>query len=455
MSSLTEDEGPEWEAEQQKREIRLNTGREGAHAAMPFQCETCWMRNLEGRDPVSGQDDKYISCLRRANLDAMVSKAPSTIKSHVRRIEDTINNCAAIHKTPYFAPRGPFPLEDQVGMGWAVDLLMKSLTGKGRIKKFIQWDAMRNLRATFTKTWSSSPQAIEEGATFSGNAARIRFTSCPSQSEWFGDFLAGAEDRMGYETRNQKFLPIPVVLKQLELIKRDAEEAEDEEEAKFLWKAGALICILTAGALRGHEGFYLDLHATRQHLETGRAGIVPKDVLKRQLFAEHECRNLPEICICLMGKFKARTGERCHSIILANETMSGLKVRWWVEKLIQICESEGRVTGYAFRAPNGGTPSSAEYNDLVRKYLKEIQDDFPSLFSPDEDLMRYGISRTYRKTAETRARRAGIHKDLCEAMCRWRTFEDAKGKRPREVMADHYADARELASLTWRHVYAL
>ena len=77
------------------------------------------------------------------------------------------------------------------------------------------------------------------------------------------------------------------------------------------------------------------------------------------------------------------------------------------------------------------------------------------IFSPDEDISRYGISRSYRKAADTRARRAGILKDEVEAMCRWRTFEEAKGKRPREQMADHYADARELAPLTWKFVYAL
>ena len=176
--------------------------------------------------------------------------------------------------------------------------------------------------------------------------------------------------------------------------------------------------------------------------------MVPRDVLKGQIFPEDECQNLPEVCICLMGKFKARTGERCHSIILANETLSGLQVRWWIEKLIHICKIEGRTTGYAFRGSAGGPPPAAEYNDAVRRYLKEIQEDFPDMFSLDEDLMRYGISHTYRKALETHARRAGIHKDLCEAMCRWRTFEEAKGKRPREVMPDHYADARELAPLT-------
>ena len=70
-------------------------------------------------------------------------------------------------------------------------------------------------------------------------------------------------------------------------------------------------------------------------------------------------------------------------------------------------------------------------------------------------LGRYGISRSYHKGADTRARRAHFLKDEVEAMCRWRTFEEAKRKRPREPMADHYADARELAPLTWKLVYAL
>lgn len=454
MATLEDDEGEAWEAEQEKREARLNTGKNGAHVVMPFQCELCWMRNLEGRNIALPHDERYVACLRRANLDAIASKAKSTIAGHIGRIKATIKSCATINRTPYFAPRGPFPLEDQVGMGWAVDLLMRSLTAKGRIKKYIQWDAMRNLRATFTKTWTSSPQAIAEGASFSGNASKIRFTSCPSQSEWFGDFLSGAEDRMGYDTRNQKFIPIPVVLKQLEMIKRDA-DAADGEEANFLYKVGALICILTAGALRGHEGFYFDLASTRKYLDKGRNGVVPNDVTKKTILTEQECANLPEVCICLMGKFKARTGERCHSIILANESLSGLQVRWWVEKLILVAEMEGRKRGYGFNNADGSQASSDEYNAAVRHYLKEVQTYHPNIFSPDEDISRYGISRSYRKAADTRARRAGILKDEVEAMCRWRTFEEAKGKRPREPMADHYADARELAPLTWKFVYAL
>jgi hypothetical protein len=146
-------------------------------------------------------------------------------------------------------------------MGLAVDMLMKSLVAKGRIGDHIQFDTMQETRSTYTKMWESSPVGIAEGSSFSGNASKIRFTSCPSQSVWFDDFLLGAEDRMGYNTQKQKYLPIPVVVEQLRLIKRDASLPENPQSST-LFRLGALICILTAGSLRGHEGFYTNLTAT-------------------------------------------------------------------------------------------------------------------------------------------------------------------------------------------------
>lgn len=151
----------------------------------------------------------------------MAGRAKSTVEAHVGRIAETIRYCRLINKTPRLEPRGPFPLGDLVGMGLAVDMLMKSLVAKGQIGTHIQFDTMQETRSTYTKMWESSPTGIAEGSSFSGNASKIRFTSCPSQSVWFGDFLLGAEDRMGYDMRKQKYLPIPVVVEQLRLIKRD------------------------------------------------------------------------------------------------------------------------------------------------------------------------------------------------------------------------------------------
>ena len=66
--------------------------------------------------------------------------------------------------------------------------------------------SMRDVRKTYTKTYDSLPQGASEGSSFSGNASKVRFTNCPTQSVWFSDFLLGAEDRMGYDTKKQKYL---------------------------------------------------------------------------------------------------------------------------------------------------------------------------------------------------------------------------------------------------------
>ena len=400
------------------------------------------------------RDHKYIQCIRRASLDAMAGKAKSTVAAHVRRLKENIRVCALIGRTPHLPDRGPMPLEDNVGMGWAVDLLMKSITSKGRITAHIQFDSMRQLRATFTKMWSSSPRAIAEGASFSGNAAKVRFTSCPSQSEWFGDFLVGAEDRMGYDTRKQVYLPIGAIVEQLRRVRRDAEEGSTEQ-ARLLYKFGALIAILTAGSLRGHEGLFLDLAATRKYIDQGRSGVIPTNVLKRAILSEQECSQLPEVCICLIGKFKGETGERYHSIVVANVSQSGLDTRWWLEKLLEVCAEEGRQTGYAFADALGEPLDTAELNALVRHYLQEMHSDDPERFNLNEDVARYGISRTYRKSSESRARRAGIKEEEVKVMNRWKSIEAAHGRRPRHAMMDHYADARALSSITWKYSYAL
>jgi hypothetical protein len=55
-------------------------GVEGGHLCIPFQCRVCWMRNLEGRDPIEGVDNCYMACIKHANINAMAGKLPFTIE---------------------------------------------------------------------------------------------------------------------------------------------------------------------------------------------------------------------------------------------------------------------------------------------------------------------------------------------------------------------------------------
>jgi hypothetical protein len=180
-----------------KRQEQMRTGVEGAHLCILFQCEVCWVRNLEGRDPRGESDEVYLAFIRCANLDAMLGKSPHTIRVHRRETIAVFENSRLIGKTPAYHPRGPFPVGNPVGMSLAVDMLIKSLVAKGRIVDHVHFSTLWKLQGTYTKNWESSPAGVTEGASFAKGASWICPTSCPAQSKWFHDFLQGMEHRMG------------------------------------------------------------------------------------------------------------------------------------------------------------------------------------------------------------------------------------------------------------------
>ena len=96
MMEITDQAGNSWHKEK-ARQIRFNTGVKCAHVCIPFQCEGCWIRNLEGRD-ILDSDQLYIKCIRRANLNAMAEKSHLTIGGHRREIVANIKRCELIGK---------------------------------------------------------------------------------------------------------------------------------------------------------------------------------------------------------------------------------------------------------------------------------------------------------------------------------------------------------------------
>ena len=369
-----------------------------------------------------------------------------------------LENSRLIGKTPAYHPRGPFPLGDPVGMSLAVDMLVKSLVAKGRLADHVQFATLHKLRATYTKNWESSPSGVKEGASFAKGAGRIRPTSCPAQSEWFYDFLRGMEYRMGCQSEPNHGLLIGAIVHLLEILSVDAQEAEEsglELEANDLWKAGAYFCTLTVASLRGHEGFYMDLAGLRDHLPRGKDGHVPAGLNQNSVLTEEMCRDLPHVTVCLLGKFKGEIGVDHHLIIVASETISGLRPRWWLEKLVDVCESEGRYSGPAFASADGQLASSLDYNALFRRYLARVQDE-TSLIPGDQDVdSHFSTFRSLRKSAVTRLERAGFGNDFVDKMNRWRTQERAKGRSAKRRMNAHYAKAILLSPTTWRGSYFL
>ena len=456
---ITDEVGNVWHKEEQ-RQRRLTQGVEGAHLCIPFQCETCWHRNLEGRDPQRGASDVMLACIRRANLDAMAGKSPLTIRGHLLDTIMVLRNAERISKTPSFHPRGPFPLSDPVGMGLAIDMLLKSLTAKGRLTDYVQFSTIRKLRGTYSKNWESSPLGVLEGASFAKGVGRVRPTSCPSQSEWFFQSQRGMEYRMGSQAEPNHGLLIGAIVYVLSLIAEDAREAEGAgftTDANDLWKVGAYVCILTSAFLRGHEGFYVELAGLRSHLAAGKDGRIPTgfEATKNMLLSEEICRNLPHVTIALLGHFKGETGVDHHLIAVASESQSGLKTRWWVEKLVSVCESEGRTHGPAFASSDGTLASSMDYDAMFRRYLKQTQEETRFIQGDVDVDSHFSTFRTLRKSATTRIERAGFGHEIVDRMNRWRSQEASQGRATKRRMNAHYAEAVLLMPTTWLGSYVL
>ena len=409
------------------------------------------MLNLEGRRPVSGLDDAYVMYVRRANLDAMGGRSVATIGAHASAIKRNVQNCMLIRKTPTIPARGPMPIGDGVGMGVAVDMLIHSMTAKPRLRgqKFIQFDTVRKVRSTYSSVWESSPVGVGDGATFSVGTGRVTITTCPTQQKWFGLFVRGMENRMGYVSqRNQPLGPgvIPLLLQMVQ------EEAEGEEAgvSAGLIKFGTAVALATCASLRGSEVFLLDLAGLWKYFKLGEDGVLPAEPMKKGA----NLSNVPYVIVPLVGEFKGELGTKHHMIALASCTITGIEMRWWLSKLMEVREQEGAKSGPAFGYRDGSVASISDYDDVLHSYLKRIQGEKPELIAPTDPVEdNYSLHRTFRRTAEGKARIANLDSGDQNAMNRWRKIEVAKGKRPRFNMVEHYSHAKELIPVTWRYSY--
>ena len=89
--TIEEELGNPWHKEEEVQR-RINQGVSGAHMCIPFQCEVCWMRNLEARNPIARKDDVFVAYIKHANRDAMLGKSPLKIANHVRECRTVITN---------------------------------------------------------------------------------------------------------------------------------------------------------------------------------------------------------------------------------------------------------------------------------------------------------------------------------------------------------------------------
>ncbi len=172
-----------------------------------------------------------------------------------------------------------------------------------------------------------------------------------------------------------------------------------------------VVCV----SLRGPEVFQLDLAGLQEHIGRGKEGILPPKSLK----VGTDLTNAPHVPVVLIGHFKGGMGVHHHMVFLASVTMSGTNLRWWLEKLIEVCENEGCVSGLAFGQANRAVVVMYEYNGILHHFLETVQQEYPEVIAENDNIgAYYSFFRSFQKTAEGIARAAGLDSSVQNAMNR-------------------------------------
>ena len=81
-------------------------------------------------------------------MDAGLGGVPSTIKNRMLEVNINVIKCKDIVKTPSYPSFGPQLFKELLGMGLAVEILMRSLD-PGRLSTFAQCYTFRSSRSGF------------------------------------------------------------------------------------------------------------------------------------------------------------------------------------------------------------------------------------------------------------------------------------------------------------------
>lgn len=421
-------------------EDKFQYSRPGDMLMLPFQCEWCWFINLKRQLPVpgAGSDEKLLEYIRRANLDAMWAKEPSTVDGVLRQERKAARLRAELGlESPNYPERGPWPVEDTVGMTTCLTILAASTKPGSYHKTHQQYDTIRKLRSVYTSIYQSSVWAEEHSLVFSGEKGRkYRTAHGETESFFYKVFNLGLEKRMDKDVRSNIGLEFGILLQMLDNVEGEMfARGTDRDRKRFLVMFGSFLAIGYAGSLRGNEGLFVEAKAT------------VRNIMEGMYHPEY-----PHVCVYLFGRFKGETNEAVSTLVLANKSRSGLLIRKWVERLVGILVVEGAMEREGDYVPaicnkDGTLMDSQKMNKELWTQLERIQKENVGMIDKDLKIRkRFGISRSLRRGSRTRAQYMRVDKDIVDLVNRWNKFEVGKGK-PALSMFDHYAEMKQLLNI--------
>lgn len=164
---------------------RYVQGRNGDNLVTPFQCDLCHFRNLMERDPVPNlpQDVRLQKMIRRANLDALWSREPSTVSGTLLACRQGARIATSLgFREKLFKPMGPFPIDDTFGMGAAIVMLQQSLQ-PGKYDKTIQFGTVRKFRSAFSNVYHASSEG-QQAMVMAKDTRKLTVIKFPTYGEF-------------------------------------------------------------------------------------------------------------------------------------------------------------------------------------------------------------------------------------------------------------------------------
>ena len=154
----------------------------------------------------------------------------------------------------------------------------------------------------------------------------------------------------------------------------------------------------------------------------------------------------PHVLAPLLGRFKSETGEGLILLALVAESNSGIKFRFWLEKLVELIRFEGRdqSAGPAFANKDGTIIASKTLNDELLRVLEIAQREMGLLPEKLEIDERFGTYRSLRVGATTRATVKKVPDRIIKLINRWSDVEGKGTSVPSFNMMDHYLDITQV-----------
>jgi hypothetical protein len=379
------------------------------------------------------KDRNVLKFIRRANLDALWSREPSTVAgnlSQARKMEAAGDEVGFDTIGP---PMGPFPLEDSFGMKVACTLLRRSLD-PGKWEKFIQFGTARKVRSVYSNMFHASCQ-VGQVSVMAYETSKTYHTHCPTYGYWFERFILGCHKRMGDLVVSDCALSVEIFRELLVDLEEEWMKATTDQGLDKIVEFANLLIFGYLCGLRGEEIVKVDVSGFLKYLDIG---------------SQHP--EFPHLVVPLLGRLKGEMGERYHMMILARETASGFQPGKWADRLARSLQRVGRRNGFVFQNARGKQAKIGSYEDEFLDRIVSVRARKSLLFDPGVNVVEvYSLRRSLRRGSTSEAINKQVPQFIINLNNRWRQFEAAKGRRPGMSMMAHYTEIRLSIPTLWRY----